>query len=235
MYSFAIAALVTATAAISADKLEFLNYASRYNKVYEEIEEFALRFEQFMLWERIINDHNATNGANYVLGHNQFSDWTGEEYVAILGYIDPETDESDISRVQDFEKVLDSDEPDLPVNFSLVDAGAVTPVKDQGHCGACWAFAAIGALEGANFAKTGELLSFSEQQLIDCDTQYGPDEIGNLGRNKGCNGGDMERALNYFTANFAMLESEYPYTSAPKDAPSSYCQYSDSKATNVKV
>ena len=44
---------------------------------------------------------------------------------------------------------------DLPANFSLVEAGAVTPVKDQGHCGACWAFSTIGVLEGAYFAKTG--------------------------------------------------------------------------------
>ena len=155
MKYFAIAALASVAAAISADELNFLNYAARYNKIYEEIEEFALRFEQFMLWERIINDHNATNGVNYVLGHNQFSDWTGEEYVAILGFGRDGTDESDMSRVKDFDKVLDSDESDLPVNFSLVDAGAVTPVKDQGHCGSCWAFSAIGALEGAYYAKTG--------------------------------------------------------------------------------
>ena len=45
----------------------------------------------------------------------------------------------------------------------------------------------------------------------------------------------MKRALKYFYDNFAMLESEYKYTSGPKDAPSTDCQYSAARATNVKV
>ena len=100
MKYFDIAALASAATAISADELNFLNYAARFNKIYEEIEEFSLRLEQFIQWERIINDHNATNGVNYVLGHNQFSDWTGEEYLAILGFGRGGTDdEIDMSKV----------------------------------------------------------------------------------------------------------------------------------------
>ena len=62
------------------------------------------------------------------------------------------------------------DESELPDSFNWIEAGYNIPVKDQGRCGSCWAFSAIGALEGAHFAATGELLSFSEQQLIDCST-----------------------------------------------------------------
>ena len=88
MKHFAIAALASAAAAISADELEFLNYAARFNKVYEEIEEFALRLEQFVRWDRIINDHNYSNESeNFKLGHNQFSDWKDAEYASILRYI----------------------------------------------------------------------------------------------------------------------------------------------------
>ena len=43
MQSFAFATLVSAVVAISADELSFMNYAAKYNKVYEDIEEFALR------------------------------------------------------------------------------------------------------------------------------------------------------------------------------------------------
>ena len=77
--------------------------------------------------------------------------------------------------------------------MNLVEAGAVTPVKDQGHCGSCWAFSTIGALEGAYFVKSGELLSFSEQQLIDCNT-------GGKFKNNGCKGGAMDYATAYFTS-----------------------------------
>ena len=89
MQSVTFAALVAAAAAISADELEFVNYAARFNKIYGDVVEYASRLERFTYWHGLINEHNSTNGANFHLGHNQFSDWTDAEYVAILGYKGP--------------------------------------------------------------------------------------------------------------------------------------------------
>ena len=87
MQSVAFAAIASTAAAISAnaisaDKLKFIKYAARFNKVYEDIEEFAVRLEQFAYHNRLISEHNATD-SNFKLGHNQFSDWTEAEYEAI--------------------------------------------------------------------------------------------------------------------------------------------------------
>lgn len=78
--------------------------------------------------------------------------------------------------------------------------GAVTPIKDQGHCGSCWSFSTTGGLEGLSKIATGTLQSFSEQQMMDCVTD-----------NHGCHGGQMRRALLYVKDNGIVLESQYPY------------------------
>ncbi|KAA3488910.1 cysteine proteinase 15A-like [Gossypium australe] len=100
---------------------------------------------------------------------------------------------------------------DLPDDFDWRDQGAVTGVKDQGSCGSCWSFSTTGALEGAHYLATGELVSLSEQQLVDCNHECDPQENGAC--DLGCNGGLMTTAFEY-TLKAGGLErvKDYPYT-----------------------
>lgn len=90
-----------------------------------------------------------------------------------------------------------------PAEFDWATQGAVNRVKNQGQCGSCWAFSAIGALEGLSKIEKGTLLTLSEQQLVDC--------AGGDYQNEGCNGGYMDTAFWYVIDNGITTEDQYPY------------------------
>jgi len=108
-------------------------------------------------------------------------------------------------------------------SVNWITAGGVNPVKDQGQCGSCWAFSAVGALEGAHFISSGKLLSFSEQQLVDCAICFPY-------KNYGCGGGWSYKGMKYWEHYNAEIESVYTYTAENND-----CQYNALKASDVAV
>mmetsp|Transcript_6657 Transcript_6657/g.9755 ORF Transcript_6657/g.9755 Transcript_6657/m.9755 type:complete len:445 (-) Transcript_6657:191-1525(-) len=107
----------------------------------------------------------------------------------------------------------DDDTDGLPDKIDWVAAGAVTPIKNQGNCGSCWAFSSTGAIEGAHFVETGELVSLSEQNIMDCDTA-----------DSACEGGLMENAFEFEESqNGLCSEDEYPYLATDDSVCSTNC------------
>uniref|UniRef100_A0A8C8VJ42 Cathepsin L n=1 Tax=Pelusios castaneus TaxID=367368 RepID=A0A8C8VJ42_9SAUR len=164
----------------------------------EEVEAFRRA-----VWEknlRRIEDHNLESSLgkhSYRLEMNRFGDLTDEEFNQLLNGFVPEPRGGKVALFQG------SAAGEIPKEVDWRTKGYVTPVKNQGHCGSCWAFSATGALEGLLYKKTGKLVSLSEQNLMDCSRKLG---------NNGCHGGFITRAFQYVRDNRGInSELIYPY------------------------
>jgi cathepsin L len=178
-----------------------------YKRTYEK--QYASNAEEITrrsIWEAhiaIISKHNleADLGLHtYTLGMNKYGDMTIKEFVKQMNGLDLSLNVSFAGTCDQYV---------APANFKRPDTvdwrtkGYVTPIKDQGQCGSCWAFSTTGSLEGQHFAKTQQLVSLSEQNLVDCSGKYG---------NFGCSGGLMDNAFKYIKENNGIdTESSYPY------------------------
>jgi len=185
----------------------FTQSVSDNDKAYSH-GEFFTRYHTFKANVDFVNHHNSLN-RTYTLAINKFADMNTVEFgKTMCGY------------KREFRAVARM--PSAVANRAVGDSvdwvakGAVTPIKDQGQCGSCWAFSATGGIEGAVQIKTGTLQSASEQQLVDCSGSEG---------NQGCNGGLMDYAFSWVIKNGGIASEEaYRYTGrdgACKKVPSS--------------
>lgn len=179
----------------------FEDYVQEYEKSYSTPEEIKLRSSIF--YERLveIQKHNAGK-STYKKGVNKFSDLTKEEFQKYLGSSGPRPVHKDAFDFKPRMKVAD-----LPASVDWRTKGIVTPVKDQGGCGSCWAFAATETLESAQAIASGKApLILSEQNMVSCTPN--PNKCGGTG---GCSGATAELGYEYVKNKGLSDEKTLPY------------------------
>jgi len=204
-----LASILSATFAVNVRdrsyyEEKFFNWMAEHSMKPENGERFTHWLQNFANNDDIIESHNSGN-STYTLGHNQFSHLSLEEWRVYvnLGLSKPQEIEPPASIHE-----APADLSGLAGSIDWVAQGAVTGVKDQGQCGSCWSFSTTGAIEGAHKIKYGSLVSYSEQNLVDCDNRQ------NGGSDMGCNGGWMDNAFSWMKKNGGICtESAYPYVS----------------------
>ncbi|XP_037480321.1 senescence-specific cysteine protease SAG39-like [Triticum dicoccoides] len=189
-------------------------WMGKYGRKYSDATEKTRRLEVFKANVALIESANAGN-SKFWLEANQFADITEDEFRATHTGIETPV-AADKGRSAGF-RYANASLDDLPASVDWRTNGAVTPVKDQGQCGCCWAFSTVASMEGIVKLSTGKLVSLSEQELVDYD-----------GTDKGCEGGLMDNVFEFVVENGGLAtEADYPYTGAD----GSTCDSSTAAAT----
>ncbi|XP_034104191.1 procathepsin L-like [Drosophila albomicans] len=192
---------------------EFELFKVEHKKSYDNEYEEQLRLQIFKDNKNLIDRHNkryAAGEKTYKMGVNKFTDLTSKEFKRLM-LTSLNTNHSQ----EGFDYIYNPSAKDsLPRSIDWRTSGAVNPIKDQGRCGSCWAFSAIGSLESHYFIQKGKSVSLSEQNLVDCSRGYPYN-------NNGCSGGLPISALNYVKDNGGIdTESSYPY-----EGRNDYCHF----------
>jgi len=175
----------------------FRNFIEKHNKSYSTSAEFSRRFSIFQMNLKKIASLQRFEQGSATYGITKFADLSGQEFRRLLG-LRPHLRRPSPHRSR--APPTPRGAP-LPKAFDWRQEGAVTEVKNQGMCGSCWAFSVTGNVEGQWFVRNKRLVSLSEQELVDCDTE-----------DQGCEGGLPENAYDaIMTLGGLESEGEYPY------------------------
>lgn len=190
-YLLVIAAIACVASGLPLD-LEWEAFKIKFERSYSSVGEHDLRRSVFADNLKLIENHNAEEAKGlhtFTLGVNKFADMTNEEYKQLLGF-------SPLKGTGKVHQAIGA----APDTKDWRDDGYVTPIKDQGQCGSCWAFAAVATMEGAWMKSNNKLVSLSEQQLVDC-----------VKEDNGCGGGLPEDGINWAIQHGMATEEAYPY------------------------
>lgn len=172
-----------------------------HHTIARSFEEKANRFNVFKHNVRHIHETNKKEKP-YKLKLNKFGDMTTEEFRRSYAGSNIKHHRMLKGERRATGKFMYANVNALPTSVDWRKNGAVTPVKNQGQCGSCWAFSTVVAVEGINQIRTNELTSLSEQELVDCDTN----------ENQGCSGGLMDLAFEFIKEKGGLTsEIVYPY------------------------
>ena len=186
---------------------EYNSFIRKFDRNYNS-SEYWYRYHIFEKNMDYIGESNKKDKP-YKLGVNNFTDMTLGEFKNV--YLRLNISANSISHKSNYRYIHKS----IPQNIDWRAGGLVTNVKDQGQCGSCWAFSAIGTLEGQHAKKYGSLVSLSEQNLVDCAYNY---------TCQGCDGGWPDMALQYVIDNKGVdTEIGYPYQAIDES-----CNYTNS-------
>jgi len=183
MAKFLLLLAALATCAVGDCEIDYKKFLAEFPQKYRSNERKSI----FCATVALIKETNHAN-RGFTLAVNEFSDWTKGELEAMLG--DAPNSSDPVVPASTFTPQPNNVYP------SFVDwRNRMPEVKDQGHCGSCWAFAAIAVVD------FGAGSSHSEQQLVDCAYPY-----------PNCNGGGSHtQALSYLSDHGSDAESMYPY------------------------
>ncbi|XP_062892628.1 cathepsin L-like isoform X2 [Mobula hypostoma] len=183
---------------------DFEEFKVAYNRSYDGEEEENRRFQIFVENMKKAEQMEDDDRGTAEHGVTKFSDMTDEEFEQF--YLNPLT-MNDTSWIQEMAKVPVAEpiaECRIRRRIDWRSYGAVTSVKNQDQCGACWAFATIANVESMWFLKTKRLISMSEQELLDCDHF-----------DRACKGGYPYNAFRSIMQLGGMMsERTYPYRAA---------------------
>jgi hypothetical protein len=175
---------------------KFKNWIYKHDIKINNIQEHERIFKNWINNDEYINRKNSLN-LSYKLEHNKFSGMEINEFISFIG-LKKSNNTKSVNNNQQFYDINSN----VAIAKSIDWRNNVNEIKDQGYCGSCWAFSTICSLESAYSIKYNNMVTLSEQELLNCDNRK------NGGTNFGCNGGNIEDAYKWIQKNNGITSNE---------------------------